>query len=317
VISFGTPTRITVMLRAPPQLYKAEPPDIQDADPRRMGTILDGKAVARAVREEVARAVAALRAERDVVPGLAAVLVGDDPASRAYVGSKEKACVEVGMRSVGRRLPAETTTDELLAVVRELNADRAVHGILLQLPLPAHVDAAAAVQAIAPAKDVDGLTTISQGRLLAGLPGLRPCTPLGIMRLLAETGVELRGASAVVVGRSQLVGKPVALLLLEQHATVTLCHSRTRDLGRVIAGGDVVVAAVGKPRFIEGRWIKDGAVVIDVGINRTEAGTLVGDVDFATASARAGWITPVPGGVGPMTVAMLLANTVAAAREAA
>jgi methylenetetrahydrofolate dehydrogenase (NADP+)/methenyltetrahydrofolate cyclohydrolase len=281
-----------------------------------MGTILDGKAVARAVREEVARAVAALRAERDVIPGLAAVLVGDDPASRTYVGSKEKACVEVGMRSVGRRLPAETTTEQLLAVVRELNDDRAVHGILLQLPLPAHVDAAAAVQAIAPAKDVDGLTTISQGRLLAGLPGLRPCTPLGIMRLLAETGVELRGASAVVVGRSQLVGKPVALLLLEQHATVTLCHSRTRDLGRVIAGGDVVVAAVGKPRFIEGRWIKEGAVVIDVGINRTEAGTLVGDVDFASARERAAWITPVPGGVGPMTVAMLLANTAAAARDA-
>jgi methylenetetrahydrofolate dehydrogenase (NADP+)/methenyltetrahydrofolate cyclohydrolase len=282
-----------------------------------MGTILDGKAVARAVRAEVGRAVEALRAERGVIPGLAAVLVGDDPASRVYVGTKERACAEVGMHSLGRRLPAATTTAALLDVVRGLNASAAVHGILVQLPLPAHVDADAVVQAIAPAKDVDGLTAESQGRLLAGLPGLRPCTPLGVMRLIAETGVELLGATAVVVGRSNLVGKPVALLLLERHATVTLCHSRTRDLGAVVRAADVVVAAVGRPALVAGGWIKDGAVVIDVGINRTADGTLVGDVDFEAARAHAGWITPVPGGVGPMTVAMLLANTVAAARAAA
>jgi len=282
-----------------------------------MGTILDGKAVARAVRAEVGRAVEVLRAERGVIPGLAAVLVGDDPASRVYVGTKERACAEVGMHSLGRRLPAATTTAALLDVVRGLNASAAVHGILVQLPLPAHVDADAVVQAIAPAKDVDGLTAESQGRLLAGLPGLRPCTPLGVMRLIAETGVELVGATAVVVGRSNLVGKPVALLLLERHATVTLCHSRTRDLGAVVRAADVVVAAVGRPALVAGGWIKDGAVVIDVGINRTADGTLVGDVDFEAARAHAGWITPVPGGVGPMTVAMLLANTVAAARAAA
>ena len=282
-----------------------------------MGTILDGKAVARAVRAEVGRAVEVLRAERGVIPGLAAVLVGDDPASRVYVGTKERACAEVGMHSLGRRLPAATTTAALLDVVRGLNASAAVHGILVQLPLPAHVDADAVVQAIAPAKDVDGLTAESQGRLLAGLPGLRPCTPLGVMRLIAETGVELVGATAVVVGRSNLVGKPVALLLLERHATVTLCHSRTRDLRAVVRAADVVVAAVGRPALVAGGWIKDGAVVIDVGINRTADGTLVGDVDFEAARAHAGWITPVPGGVGPMTVAMLLANTVAAARAAA
>jgi methylenetetrahydrofolate dehydrogenase (NADP+)/methenyltetrahydrofolate cyclohydrolase len=202
-----------------------------------------------------------------------------------------------------------------VALVRDLNDRDDVHGILVQLPLPAGIDTDAVIQAIAPAKDVDGLTAVSQGRLLAGLPGLRPCTPRGIMRLIAETGHALAGSSAVVVGRSLLVGKPVALLLLEQHATVTLCHSRTRDLADVVRRADVVVAAVGRPGMIGGDWIKSGAIVIDVGINRTASGTLVGDVDFAAASTRAGWITPVPGGVGPMTVAMLLANTVATASE--
>jgi methylenetetrahydrofolate dehydrogenase (NADP+)/methenyltetrahydrofolate cyclohydrolase len=278
-----------------------------------MGNVLDGKAVARAVRSEVARRVEALRARRGIVPGLATVLVGDDPASRVYVDSKEKACAEVGMRSFGHRLDADTSTAELIALVCELNRQPDVHGILVQLPLPAGVDAHAVTEAIAPEKDVDGLTVASQGRLMVGMPGLRPCTPLGVMRLIDETGLELRGARAVVVGRSSLVGKPVALLLLERHATVTLCHSRTRDLAGVIGEADVVVAAVGRAELVRGDWIKEGAVVIDVGINRTAEGKLVGDVEFATAKERAGWITPVPGGVGPMTVAMLMANTARAA----
>lgn len=282
-----------------------------------MGKILDGKAVASAVRGEVASHVEALRTRRGIVPGLATVLVGDDPASRVYVGTKEKACAEVGMQSFGHRLAADTSTAALQRLIAELNARPDVHGILVQLPLPDGIDEDAVVQTIAAAKDVDGLTAVNQGRLMAGRPGPRPCTPLGIMRLIAETGTELRSAGAVVIGRSLLVGKPVALLLLEQHATVTLCHSRTRDLGAVVRQADVVVAAVGKPSLVRGDWIKDGALVIDVGINRTASGTLVGDVDFAGARERAAWITPVPGGVGPMTVAMLLANTVAAASQSA
>jgi methylenetetrahydrofolate dehydrogenase (NADP+)/methenyltetrahydrofolate cyclohydrolase len=281
-----------------------------------MGRLLDGKAVAQAVRADVARRVETLRATRALVPGLATVLVGDDPASRVYVGTKERACAEVGMRSFGQRL-ASSSTAELVDLVTDLNARPEVHGILVQLPLPDGIDEDAVVQAIAPAKDVDGLTAVNAGRLVAGQPGLRPCTPLGIMRLLAETDVALRGAEAVVVGRSTLVGKPVALLLLEQHATVTLCHSRTRDLAAVVGRADVVVAAVGRAELVRGAWIKDGAIVIDVGINRTTAGTLVGDVEFAAARERASWITPVPGGVGPMTVAMLLANTAAAASASA
>jgi methylenetetrahydrofolate dehydrogenase (NADP+)/methenyltetrahydrofolate cyclohydrolase len=279
-----------------------------------MSTILDGKAVAQAVRADVARAVDALRA-RGIVPGLATVLVGDDPASRVYVNSKERACTEVGMQSVGQRLPADTRTADLVERVRELNGRSDVHGILVQLPLPEGVDAEAVIQAIDPRKDVDGLTAISQGRLLAGVPGLRPCTPRGIMRLLAETGVSLVGAHAVVIGRSVLVGKPVALLLLEQHATVTMCHSRSRDLAATVRTADVVVAAVGRPEMVRGDWIREGAIVIDVGINRLATGRLIGDVEFAGARERAAWITPVPGGVGPMTVAMLLANTAAAAAE--
>ena len=277
-----------------------------------MGEILDGKVVAERVRAEVGRRVAAL-VERGIVPGLATVLVGDDPASRVYVGSKEKGCAALGMRSFGHRLAADATTPQLVALVGELNGRADVHGILVQLPLPDAIDEDAVIQAIAPPKDVDGLTIASQGRLLTGRPGLRPCTPLGIMRLIAETRRELRGTHAVVVGRSNLVGKPIALMLLEQHATVTLCHSRTRDLAGVVRGADVVVAAVGRAELVRGDWIRDGAVVIDVGINRTADGKLVGDVEFAAARQRAAWITPVPGGVGPMTVAMLLANTVAAA----
>jgi methylenetetrahydrofolate dehydrogenase (NADP+)/methenyltetrahydrofolate cyclohydrolase len=273
---------------------------------------IDGKAVAAAVRSEV-RERAARLAERGVQPGLATVLVGDDPASAVYVGMKEKACAEVGISSFGHRLPASTTQEELLALVGELGRDARVHGILVQLPLPAPLSADAVIEAISPAKDVDGLHPVSQGKLMAGRPGLRPCTPVGVMRLIDETGLELRGAHAVVVGRSLLVGKPVALLLLERHATVTMCHSRTRDLGAEVGRADVVVAAAGQAGLVKGAWIKPGAVVIDVGTNRGPDKKLVGDVEFAAAAERAGFITPVPGGVGPMTVAMLLSNTVTAA----
>jgi methylenetetrahydrofolate dehydrogenase (NADP+) / methenyltetrahydrofolate cyclohydrolase len=283
-----------------------------------MGQIIDGKAVAAAVREEVRGEAAAFRAAYGRAPGLATVLVGDDPASATYVRSKHKACGECGIESIGHVLPANTSQAALLALVAELNARPDVDGILVQLPLPKGLDANAVVDAIDPAKDVDGLHPISQGRLVSGVPGMRPCTPLGVLRLLDSAGVELKGARAVVVGRSNLVGKPVAFLLLERHATVTICHSRTRDLAGEIGAADIVVAAMGQPLFIKGEWIKTGATVIDVGTNRTAEGKLVGDVEFAAAQARAAAITPVPGGVGPMTIAMLLKNTVTAAhaREA-
>jgi methylenetetrahydrofolate dehydrogenase (NADP+)/methenyltetrahydrofolate cyclohydrolase len=280
-----------------------------------VGTTIDGKAVAAVVRGEVRARVARL-AEGGITVGLATVLVGDDPASQVYVGHKQKACGEVGIRSYGHRLPATTSQPELVGLVRELAADPSVHGILVQLPLPKGLDPDAVIDAIPPAKDVDGLHPVNQGRLMAGVPGLRSCTPLGVMRLLDETGVELKGARAVVVGRSVLVGKPLALLLLERHATVTLCHSRTRDLGAEVGRADVVVAAAGQPGLVRGEWIAPGAVVIDVGTNRTPEGKLCGDVEFAVARERARAITPVPGGVGPMTVAMLLSNTVTAAEWA-
>ncbi len=280
-----------------------------------MGITIDGKAVAAAVRGEVRVRVGRL-ADRGTTVGLATVLVGDDPPSQVYVGTKQKACAEVGIRSFGHRLPATTTQAELVGLVRELGTDPSVHGILVQLPLPKGLDADAIIEAVPPGKDVDGLHPVNQGRLMAGVPGLRSCTPLGVMRLLDEVGAELKGARAVVVGRSVLVGKPLALLLLERHATVTLCHSRTRDLGAEVARANVVVAAAGQPGLVRGEWIAPGAVVIDVGTNRTPAGKLCGDVEFAVARERARAITPVPGGVGPMTVAMLLANTVTAAEWA-
>jgi methylenetetrahydrofolate dehydrogenase (NADP+) / methenyltetrahydrofolate cyclohydrolase len=273
--------------------------------------IIDGKAIAARVREEVRARVAALRT-RGTVPGLATVLVGDDPASAVYVRSKEKACRDVGMASFGYALPAATSQEELLGLVAELNGRADVHGILVQLPLPKHLESNAVIELLAPAKDVDGLHPISQGHLLAGVPGLRPCTPLGVMRLLDEAGVDPKGRRAVVVGRSLLVGKPVALLLLERHATVTICHTRTRDLPDEVARAEILVVAAGVPGAIAGEWVRPGAAVIDVGVHRTERG-LVGDVDFAGARQRASFITPVPGGVGPMTIAMLLANTVQAA----
>jgi methylenetetrahydrofolate dehydrogenase (NADP+)/methenyltetrahydrofolate cyclohydrolase len=281
-----------------------------------VGEILDGKNAAREVRERVRIETAALIERSGVVPGLATVLVGDDPASKIYVGSKRKACTEVGFESFGHELPASTTESELLALVDRLNADPKVHGILVQLPLPKGLNEKRVIFALSPEKDVDGLHPVSQGRLLAGEEGFRPCTPLGVMYLVAKTGIRLAGKRAVVIGRSLLVGKPVALLLLEQHATVTLCHSRTADLAAEVGRADVLVAAIGKAEMIRGEWIRPGAVAIDVGINRTEAG-LKGDVEYAAAAARAGYITPVPGGVGPMTVAMLMQNTLLAAKRRA
>ena len=284
-----------------------------------MGRIIDGKAVAAAVRKEVQARVAQVAA-RGVTPGLATVLVGDDPASHVYVGGKEKACREVGMRSFGHRLPATTSQSDLMALVRELGANPDVHGILVQLPLPKGLDPRAVLEALPPDKDVDGLHPVSQGRLMAGDPGLRPCTPLGVLRLIDETGTALQGLQAVVVGRSVLVGKPVALLLLERHATVTMCHSRTRALAGEISRADVVIAATGQAGLIHGAWIKPGAVVIDVGTTRVTLPDgktkLRGDVQFDEAAKVAGAITPVPGGVGPMTIAMLLANTATAAERA-
>jgi len=280
-----------------------------------VGQVIDGKSVAAAVRGEVKERVARLSA-RGVVPGLATVLVGDDPASHIYVGTKERACEDVGMRSFGHRLPAATAETELIALVRDLGRRREVHGILVQLPLPRPLDARRVIEALVPEKDVDGLQPVNQGRLLAGEPGLRPCTPLGVIRLIDATGLALSGRHAVVVGRSVLVGKPAALLLLERHATVTMCHSRTADLGAEVARADVVVAATGQAGLVRGAWIRPGAVVIDVGMNRDANGKLCGDVEFAAARERAAFITPVPGGVGPMTVAMLLANTVGAAEAA-
>jgi methylenetetrahydrofolate dehydrogenase (NADP+) / methenyltetrahydrofolate cyclohydrolase len=275
--------------------------------------IIDGKAIAASVRAEVREEVAANRAASGDVPGLATVLVGDDPASRIYVAGKHRACEEVGMRSIAHELPADTPEADLVELVEELNSDDAVSGMIVQLPLPAQIDPARVIATIDPLKDVDGLTPTNAGLLVQGRPALVPATPLGVMELLDRCGVELEGAEAVVVGRSDLVGKPVASLLLARHATVTICHSRTRDLGRVCSRADVLVAAVGKPRLVTAEMVKVGATVIDVGMNRTEDG-LVGDVDFDGAARNARAITPVPGGVGPMTIAMLLRNTLKAAR---
>jgi methylenetetrahydrofolate dehydrogenase (NADP+) / methenyltetrahydrofolate cyclohydrolase len=269
---------------------------------------MDGKALAARIREEVAREVEAF--PRPI--GLATVLVGDDPASDVYIRMKHKATVEVGIEARDLRLPTETTEDELLALARELNSDDAIDGILVQLPLPEQIDEGRVIRAVDPVKDVDGFHPVNAGLLLAGTPGHVPGTPLGVLALLDEYCVELKGANAVVIGRSDIVGKPVALLLLHRHATVTICHSRTRDLAAETARADVVVAAVGVPGIVTPEMVRPGAAVVDVGINRTENG-LVGDVDPAVAE-RAGLLTPVPGGVGPMTIAMLLRSTIRAAR---
>jgi methylenetetrahydrofolate dehydrogenase (NADP+)/methenyltetrahydrofolate cyclohydrolase len=282
--------------------------------------VIDGKAIAEALRAEVAARVAALKARHKATPGLAVVLVGDDPASRVYVANKARQTVEAGMRSFEHKLPAATSEKELLALVERLNADDEVDGILVQLPLPRQIDATRVIEAIDPRKDVDGLHPMNAGLLLAGAPALAPCTPLGCLELVRSVRPDIAGAEAVVVGRSILVGKPVAQLLLAESATVTIAHSRTRDLPAVCRRADILVAAVGKPEMIRGDWVKPGAIVIDVGINRVpnpSAGEgrtkLVGDVAYAEAAKVAGAITPVPGGVGPMTIACLLSNTLEAA----
>ena len=275
--------------------------------------LIDGVALSKALRAEIGRRVAAL----PVRPGLAVILVGDDPASAVYVRNKVKACHDAGLHSVQERYDASMTEAALLARIAALNADARIHGILVQMPLPRHLDAQRVIEAIAPAKDVDGFSAHSAGQLMAGLPGLRPATPLGCMKMLESTGVPLRGLHAVVIGRSNTVGKPMALLLLQAHATVTVCHSATPDLAAHTRQADVVVAAVGRRNTLTAAMVKPGAIVIDVGINRDEAGKLCGDVDFAGVAPVAGWISPVPGGVGPMTIAMLLSNTLQAAELAA
>lgn len=278
--------------------------------------ILDGKALAAEVRAEVAQRVAALRA-RGLQPALAVILVGDNPASQTYVRHKGSDCESVGMRFVLDRFAADLPQAALLARIAQLNADPSIHGILVQLPLPKHIDPNLVIAAISPSKDADGFHVQSAGALMVGLPGFRPCTPYGCMRLLQAAGIAPRGRHAVVVGRSNIVGKPMALMLLQADATVTVCHSATPDLGAFTRQADILVAAVGRRRTITADMVKPGAVVIDVGMNQDEAGRLCGDTDFAAVREVAGWITPVPGGVGPMTRAMLLVNTVEAAERSA
>ena len=278
--------------------------------------VIDGKAIAAQMRNEVAVRVDRLKS-RGIVPGLAVVIVGNDPASEVYVRNKALASGAVGMHSEVHALSADTSQPQLIAFVRALNANPAVHGILVQLPLPRHIDARAVVAAVAPEKDVDGFHYFNVGALVAGEPGFYPCTPWGVMKMLEHEGVKVEGMHAVVVGRSNIVGKPMALMLINAGATVTVCHSKTRDLGAVTRQADLLVAAVGKPRMIGAAMVKAGAVVIDVGINRMPDGKLAGDVDFDAVSQVASRITPVPGGVGPMTIAMLLANTVKSAEHAA
>jgi methylenetetrahydrofolate dehydrogenase (NADP+)/methenyltetrahydrofolate cyclohydrolase len=275
-------------------------------------TILDGKSLAVSIRRDLKQKVDAL-VRRGVNPGLAVILAGDDPASKVYVGNKTRACEEVGVRSQQIDYPASVTQEELIARIRKLNADPAVHGILVQLPLPKHIDSARVLAAVAPQKDVDGFHESNLGALLAGKPRVVPCTPAGVMRLLEHAGVPLAGRHAVVIGRSNIVGKPVALLLLQKDATVTLCHSKTRNLPDVCREADILIAAVGRAKLVTAAMVKPGACVIDVGVNRLPDGKLAGDVDFDAVKEVAGAITPVPGGVGPMTIAMLLENCVKSA----
>lgn len=278
--------------------------------------IIDGKALAAAVKQEAAQQVEELKA-RGVTPCLAVVLVGEDPASQVYVRGKINDCAQCGIESRSVRLPETTTQEELLAQVKLLAEDPAVHGILVQLPLPAQIDEKTVIDAIPPEKDVDGFSPVNVGRMQIGEPCYLPCTPAGCIRMIESTGIEISGKNAVVIGRSNIVGKPAAMLLLGKNATVTICHSKTRNLEEICASADILVAAVGRAGFVTGDMVKPGAVVIDVGINRGADGKLHGDVDFEAAAEKAAWITPVPGGVGPMTRAMLMLNTVEAARRAA
>ncbi len=280
-----------------------------------MATIIDGKAVAREVRKEVKVEIEGLKRRWEMTPGLAVVLAGDDPSSHIYVRNKEKACQEVGIRSYQHFLSASVSEKELLELIQNLNQDKKIHGILVQLPLPAHIRADKILGAVSPQKDIDGFHPVNQGLLLQGAEGFKPCTPMGILKLLESAGCDPKGKNAVVVGRSNIVGKPIALMLLARHATVTICHSRTPQLRDEISRADIVVVAIGKAGLVRGDWIKPGAVVIDVGVNRLPSGKLVGDVEFEGAKERASWISPVPGGVGPMTICMLLFNTLRAAKE--
>lgn len=280
-----------------------------------MGVIIDGRAVAKEVQKKIKEEVDGLERRWGLAPGLAVVLVGDDPASHIYVRNKEKACKEVGIKSFEHLLPATINERDLLSLVHQLNKDKRIHGILVQMPLPAHIRAEKIIEAISPHKDVDGFHPVNQGLLALGAEGFRPCTPLGIMRLLESVQCDPKGKNAVVVGRSNIVGKPVALMLLGKHATVTICHSRTASLRDEVSRADVLIVAIGKAGLVRGEWVKPGAVVIDVGVNRMPTGKLSGDVEFDTAKERAAAISPVPGGVGPMTICMLLHNTLKAAKN--
>lgn len=279
--------------------------------------IIDGKALAQTIREGIAEEVRLLEKDMGIKPGLAAVLVGDDPASAVYVKNKRIACEKAGLYPQEHLLPASTTQEALLKLIHQLNVDARIHGILVQLPLPPGIDSQAILQAVSPEKDVDGFHPVNVGRLAGGDPVFIPCTPKGVIHMIDSTGQAIAGKRAVVIGRSNIVGKPVAMLLLHRHATVTICHSRTQDLPGVAREADILIAAIGKPLFVTADMVKEGAIVIDVGVNRLADGKLVGDVDFNRVKERAGWITPVPGGVGPMTIAMLLLNTVESAKRAA
>ena len=279
-----------------------------------MAKLISGKAVSAALRTQIREETAALRENHGIHPGLAVVLVGNDPASQIYVRNKQKACEEVGFRAFEYRLNENSTQEQLLDLIRVLNKDDKVHGILVQLPLPKHIDEQTVILTIAPEKDVDAFHPMNVGRIMIGNYEFLPCTPAGVMELIDSTGVDLNGANCVVVGRSNIVGKPMAMLLLHRNATVTICHSRTRNLAEVCAGADILVSAVGKPHFIRADMVKDGAVVVDVGKNHDENGKLCGDVEFAEVEPKASYITPVPGGVGPMTITMLLKNTLHAAK---
>lgn len=277
--------------------------------------LIDGKTLAQSIRERIAKDVAELHAKTGVRPGLAAILVGDDPASHLYVKNKQKACDAAGIYVDEHKLPASTSQADLLSLIEKKNADPRIHGILVQLPLPKHIDSKVVLDAVSPTKDADGFHPYNFGRLVEGNPIFEACTPKGVIKMIESTGVPIEGKRAIVLGRSNIVGKPVALMLLHRHATVTICHSKTRDLPAVCREAEILVVAIGKAKFVTADMVREGALVIDVGVNRLADGTFVGDVDFGPVSQNAGWISPVPGGVGPMTIAMLLDNTLESAKR--